>query len=65
MAQDQWRTTLDRIGLMAYFTIVSGELPDSRLLAYASGEADEQEWDEPATEEDLPDGEPERIPTAA
>ena len=35
MATERWKTTFDLIGLAAYFTLMTGELPDSKLLTAA------------------------------
>ncbi|MEX0785965.1 MAG: hypothetical protein WD939_04955 [Dehalococcoidia bacterium] len=51
MPQPPWQTAFDRLGLVAYFTIVTGQLPDSSLLSYATREVEEQEPDPPAVEE--------------
>ena len=39
MASNIWRTTFDVVGLATYLTIMTGELPDQKLLSAArSGE---------------------------
>ncbi len=35
MARAPWETTFDLIGLTAYLTLMTGELPDSKLLRLA------------------------------
>ncbi len=35
MATDRWQTTFDLIGLTAYITLMTGELPDSEFLRQA------------------------------
>ncbi len=35
MATERWQTTFDLIGLTAYLTLMTGALPDSKLLAVA------------------------------
>ncbi len=35
MAKAPWETTFDLIGLTAYLTLMTGELPDSKLLRMA------------------------------
>ncbi len=38
MATTRWQTTFDLIGLAAYFTLMTGEVPDGRLLREARRE---------------------------
>lgn len=35
MATNRWQTTFDLIGLTAYITLMTGELPDSEFLRQA------------------------------
>ncbi len=35
MATQHWQTTFDLIGLAAYMTLMTGRLPDTRLLTIA------------------------------
>ncbi len=38
MAREHWQTTFDLIGLAAYFTLMTGEVPDGKLLREARRE---------------------------
>lgn len=38
MATERWQTTFDLIGLAAYFTLMTGEVPDGKLLREARRE---------------------------
>ena len=35
MAEERWQTTFDLIGLTAYITLMTGQLPDSEFLRQA------------------------------
>ena len=39
MASNIWQTTFDMVGLATYLTIMTGELPDRKLLASARSNA--------------------------
>ena len=38
VATERWQTTFDLIGLAAYFTLMTGEVPDGKLLREARRE---------------------------
>ena len=47
MRNERWRTAFDVFGLAAYLTIMTGELPDRKLLAAARRGDAESRSDEP------------------
>jgi hypothetical protein len=64
MPQDPWQTAFDRLGLAVYYTIVTGQIPDSEMLSHAARTAEEEEPEEPvAIEVPAPKAEP--LATAA
>ncbi len=49
MATERWQTTFDLIGLTAYLTLMTGRLPDTKLLSVAREGTGPKEVTLPAT----------------
>ena len=58
MATERWQTTFDLIGLTAYITLMTGELPDSELLRQARRGAGLQLVELPASADRSAEAEP-------
>ena len=58
MATERWQTTFDLIGLTAYITLMTGELPDSEFLRHARRGAGLQLVDLPASADRSVEAEP-------
>ena len=58
MATERWQTTFDLIGLTAYITLMTGELPDSEFLRQARRGAGLQLVELPASADRPAEAEP-------
>ena len=54
VATTRWQTTFDLIGLWAYFTLMTGEMPDGKLLQEAQSRTEEDGLSVPTLEDHQP-----------